>query len=185
MKIFNSFWNKNYIWNFSFYSFRGYGNAYVFQDIAEEDLKLVQEYVSNELPGCLETLLTENQLEYTHKQKVCFFGSYASIPSKFCFAPGERLMILKMVRHVKEMVDKQGLQHYADESIVPRRSLLQISMFNSVFGLVYGVHETPKVEKTNKLVIDTAHHQNILFEKAMAAFSQFQKKDLQPKRVIK
>lgn len=138
--------------------------------------------MSNELPGCLETLLTENQLEYTHKQKVCFFGSYASIPSKFCFAPGERLMILKMVRHVKEMVDKQGLQHYADESIVPRRSLLQISMFNSVFGLVYGVHETPKVEKTNKLVIDTAHHQNILFEKAMAAFSQFQKKDLQPKR---
>lgn len=143
---------------------------------------MVQEYVSNELPGCLETLLTENQLEYTHKQKVCFFGSYASIPSKFCFAPGERLMILKMVRHVKEIVDKQGLQHYADESIVPKKSLLQISMVNSVFGLVYGVHEKLNVEKTNKLVIDTAQHRNILFEKAMATFSQFQKKDLQSKR---
>lgn len=138
--------------------------------------------MSNELPGCLETLLTDNQLEYTHKEKVCFFGSYASVPSKFCFAPGERLMILKMVRHVKEMVDKQGLQHYADESIVPKRSLLQISMVNSVFGLVYGVHEKPKVVKTNKLVIDTAQHQKILFEKAMATFSQFQEKDLQPNR---
>lgn len=164
------------------FSFRGYAKALVFQDITEEDIRLVQEYVSNELPEHLETSLTENHLEYTPRQKACFFGSYVSAPTKFCFAPGERLMIMKMVRHVKEMVDKHGLQHYADENIVPKRNLFQISMIKSVFGLVYGFHEKLNIEKVNNLVIDTTQHQNVLFEKAKAAFLQFQKEDRQPKQ---
>lgn len=152
----------------------------MFQDITEGDILLVQEYVSNELPDHLDALLTECQLAYTHKEKICFFGSYATVPSKFCFAPGEKLMILKMVRHVKEIVADQGLQHYADETIVPKKNRNEINMFNSVFGLIYGFQEKPKIEKVNDPIIDTTHHQTVLFGKAKTLFTQFQRKKLQP-----
>lgn len=152
----------------------------VFQDITENDIRLVEEYISKELPELLDLLLAEIELKYTHKEKMCFFGSYASTPTKFCFAPGESKMIFKLVKHVNDMIAEKGLKHYGDESIVPKKTLYGISMKNSVFGLVYGLQEKHKTEKVIDLVVDTEHHQNILFEKAEGVFKQFKKKKLQP-----
>lgn len=154
------------------FSFRGYGKAFVFQDITEEDVSMVQEYVSNELPGHLEILLTQNNVQYSHKEKLCFFGAYAAIPNTFCFAPGEKKMILKLVQNVKDTIEKHGLQHYAEQTTVIKKKLIENNMVQTVFGLVFGVEE----KKKEDLVDVKMQQENALFEKAQIMFTQYQKK---------
>lgn len=156
--------------------FNGFGTALAFKDTTEDDITSVQSYVRDDLPIILDSALQDQGLNYDHRQKMCFFGAYASAPANFKFAPGDLKTISAMVRHVKSTVDSpaenEGLHHYANFGAVSRRELsYERNLIKTVFGYVFG---SIREQISRGLGDNILKMQNDLFNKAKAMFDKFE-----------
>lgn len=131
--------------------------------------------MKNDLPGILDSALTEHGVQYTNKQKMCFFGSYASAPNRFRVELGEKKTFLSMVRHVKNVVDQPnengGLSYFADKTKLPNKKSYERNMISTVFGMVFGsLNEKRQIELADRAV----ELREDLFKKAKLVFTKFE-----------
>lgn len=153
-----------------FYSFSGFGEAFVFKELSTEDIVSIENFVRNDLPILLKAALDENGVTYTTAQKACFFGPYAAAPEMFRFSPGDSKLILNMVRYVKRIVDEPeenaGLEHFTDISALDKKELqYEKHLACSVFGLVFGhLERKPLLANQSK---------QALFVKVQELFSKY------------
>lgn len=158
------------------FSFNGYGRAISFKDLKKENIDTIEEYVRDELQIFLKSALEQNKLNYDHKQKMCFFGPYASIPDKFKIPAGDRISLLALAEYVKGVVDtptvNAGLSHFANDSIISKKERsYERNMVKTVFGLVFGpLEENRKIEISDNM----PNMRSELFNKAKAIFDKLE-----------
>lgn len=92
----------------------GYGNALSFKNIDDNDIAYIEEKVRSN-GSAIQTQLDDSvdmNCQANDNNLIEIFGKvHASDPSKFYFERGDRLLIKEIVKHVKGMVDVDGVQN--------------------------------------------------------------------------
>lgn len=107
----------------------GFDNAFVFKNITEENITQIETYIRDE-SLCVRASNLSDSFDHCDPEHKCdalldetelieIFGEkYAAAPSRFKFQPGEKMLIRELVKHVKEIVDRdgenKGLHHFQE-----------------------------------------------------------------------
>lgn len=167
---------KNLKLYFIDFSFSGCGNALSFKDLDKSDIGPIENNVRNTLRNTLQSVLAEKNIEYTHTEKVWFFGPFANEPERFEFPPGEIGSLFTMVRFVKRIVDEPnecgGLGYFANPEVIAKKGKsYEEPLVQSVFGFVFGcIREKKQVQ----LEVDIVERKKELFKKASGLFQQYE-----------
>lgn len=170
---------ERYIHFLVFFSFNGYGRALSFKDLKDENIDTIEVYIREELPILLHSELHENGLNYDHKQKMCLFCPYASVPDKFKIPVGDRKTLLALAAYVKGIVDtpelNAGLSHFAKDGMISKKELsYERNLIKTVFGLVFGcTEEKRQIEISGNI----PNMRDELFNKAKAIFNKFENEE--------
>lgn len=125
----------------------------------------------------MDAALSETETVYNNKQKSWFFGAFASMPSKFYITGGEKKLIDRAIKLVKETVgepeSEAGLEHFSKEhfNTIKDKIPYERNMTDTVFGLVFGdVRENEKAE-AERMMIDLKKK---LFVRVKPIFGSFE-----------
>lgn len=97
----------------------GYRDALTIKTIDDKIISEVENFVKNDLEGYLAEFEQSSPKE--RYDRATFFGNYyASKPSSFKLAPGEKAQIREMVAHVKGVADKHnkpnsGIKYFGEK----------------------------------------------------------------------
>lgn len=102
-------------------SYCGFGNAFLFEQISEEDISAVEKFVREDLLDLIsrnaEQSLNAENILLDDEQMVENFGElYKGCPTKFRFQPGDRKFVLLIRDHIQREIGKKGrkkaMQHF-------------------------------------------------------------------------
>lgn len=124
------------------FSFSGFGCAYAFKDITDDDINSIEEYTKNKLYLIWNLSVAENGCVPNRRHKVSCFGQFSSQPLLFTFLPDEKEFIHTMVHHVKQIVDKphenQGLSYFSKISSTMEYDMaFNKSIVSTDFGFIF------------------------------------------------
>lgn len=149
-----------------FCSINGFANPLSFIEINDAEIEQMEEFVQKSLSTRFN--------DQTFNDKMQFFGAFhAQNPSEFVFHIGDKLLIKKLVLHVKDTVKKDGnyRQYHCIDTKKDKRKLKDTvqSSIGTFFGSGAGypgsadanakketIHSTKKVESLANLLYDKA-----------------------------
>lgn len=93
----------------------GFGDAFTFQHIDSEAIKYTEEFIKNDVKRILDSWEDENPQTVNCKD---FYGSYNSNQAEFKFFLGETFLIGELNSHVKNIIEKHGLNYFVVQLIL-------------------------------------------------------------------
>lgn len=100
----------------------------MFQDITNNEITLIENYVKNNLFDILKNEKCDN------KEELCFFGPFSSKPQEFFILPDEKDQIFFLIDHVKKTIETKGHGHFTNAAAVTEECNLIESVLGPIFG---------------------------------------------------